>query len=182
MQKQIDILTDLVNKSGLKPSQKKLAFNLIGEMVGEYNSIEQKYQQRIRANYDIRKDFIDYFDRAKTMLYILGVSDFELYKFQFRFTNWIMEHINESAKEISFNSIIIIEDYLKFYEACYDGSLPKSMNELKRFIMEPLKITEETFELEYDKALREFGITKKPNEILKLGWFKKVHGRVEKCQ
>jgi hypothetical protein len=181
MQKKIDILTDLINKSGLKPSQKKLAFDLISDMVTDYNVMETRYQKRIKTDHDIKTDFIDYFDRAKTLLYILGITDFELYQFQYRFTNWITEHISESAKELSFNSLLAIGDYLKFYEACYDGKLPKNMNELKRFIVEPLKITEETFELEYEKALKEFAITKIPNEIIKLGWFKKVHGKVERC-
>jgi hypothetical protein len=180
IQFEVDNLIAIINETGLKPSRKKFAFDMVGKIVTKFNIIENKYQKRIKQDHEIKNDFIDYFDRAKTILYILGINDLELFSFKYHFTNWIKEHIGETVKDFTFNSIIDLSHYLMMYEACYDGKLPTDISDLKKFILEPLKITEDTFELEYQKALKEFGKTKKINEVLRLGWFKNVTGKITK--
>jgi hypothetical protein len=181
IQTEIDNLLNLINESGLKANRKKFAFDMVGKIVFKFNLLENKYQKRINQDHKIQNDFIDYFDRAKTILFILGINDLELFSFKYHFTNWIKTHIGETVKDFTFNSMIDLCYFLQMYEASYDGQLPKDMNELRRFILEPLKITEETFELEYQKALKEFAKTKQLSEILRCGWFKNLNGKIIKA-
>ena len=54
------------------------------------------------------------------------------------------------------------------------------MEELKKFILEPLEITEDTLDAEYNKALKHLNKTKEILPILKIGFFKELQGKIIK--
>lgn len=179
MQKKIDILSDLINKSGLSITQKQLAFDSIGEIVSKYNISEAKYLNRIKSDHKIRHDFYDYFDRAKICLHLLGINDLDLMKLNYKYISWINANLYEFKAQLTFYSLNQIMYYLELYENCYDGKIPDDLCEFKAFILEPFEIKESSFDEAYRNALIEFKNTGNQPEILKIGWFKQLTGKIK---
>jgi len=179
MQKKIDILTDLISKSALKPTQKQLAYDCLGEIVMRFNILEDKYQKRIKSDNSIKSDFTDYFDRIVTVSRLLGVSEQDLFSLKYKYSNWILSNISEIKRQLTFYDLKQMFFYLEMYENCYDSKMPEDLSELKKFILEPLSISEENFNEALKNALIELKNTGKVSEIIKLGWFKNLCGNIK---
>ena len=181
MQQKIDILIDLISKSGLNIKQKKLAFKIMNELIFSYNINEAKYYERVKKDHKIKaKDFIDYFDRVQTLLYVLDISEPEILCFNFKYISWIKEHLNEFLRNLNMEGFKQINIYLECFEACYNN-MPYDLIELKEFILEPLEIKEEDYDSEFEKALVHFRNTGEKQPILQIGFFKKLQNKVKSC-
>jgi len=179
MQNKTDILISLINESGLKPKQKTLAFDCIAKIVTQYNLIEGKYQRRIKQDNKIKSDFIDYYDRVYTLLYILNINELDVIGLNYKYTEWVKQNIGDSTKQLSFDAIEKIFAYLELYENCYDGKIPDNMQNLKSFILEPLNITEENFQESLKQALHQFTKDHIVTDIIKIGWAKEIMGCIK---
>lgn len=180
MQNNINTLIDLINNSGLKPTQKKLGFSCLEKITANYNIIESKYQARIKQDHKIKSDFFDWADRVVTLNYILDISELDLLELNYNYTEWIKSNLGSITKSLSFEAIKQIFFNLKMYQICYNDEMPHDMKELKRFILEPLEITEENFDEEFKKALFNYKIGDKEPEIMKVGWFKEITNKIKK--
>ena len=179
MQDKIDILISLINESGLKPSKKKLAFNIVSDIVLKYNLNEAKYQKRIKQDNNIKSDFIDYYDSVDTLLYLMNITELDIMEFNYKYVQWIRDNI-ENMKELTFKAIQTISLNLLFFESCYDGKLPESVKELKDFMLEPLGIKEENYTEALKVALKKFTIDHIVTDIMRIGWIKDVKGLIKK--
>ena len=181
MQEKINILTELIQKSGLKPTQKNLAFKILSDIVVKYNISENKYYNRVKQDQKIKKDFTDYFDRVYLLLKLMGISELDIFELNYKFFDWIFRAVknNETTENLSYNAIKQLEYYLLIFQECYN-KLPDNMEELKKFILEPLEITEDTLDAEYNKALKHLNKTKEILPILKIGFFKELQGKIIK--
>ena len=179
MQKKIDKLIYIINNSLMKLSDKNACFELLSEMIQRYNYNEIMYHKRLKCDLKIKSDFIDYFDRATTILYLHGWSENEIMGLNFKYYSWLIEHLKEYKKQLTQYAINQIVFYLELYENCYDCKLPENVSELKKFILEPFEIEEETFDIAYKNALNDFKNTGKISEILKIGWLKELTGQIK---
>lgn len=178
-QQQIDILTDLINKSGLKPTQKKLSFDIIADFVTQFNILEGKYQQRMKFDLKLKTDFIDWADRMYTIANIMQISEVDLLKFKFKYLDWLTKF--PPAKTATFFSLQQLSVYLEMFESCYNR-LPNDVKELKNFVLDPLEVKEENFEAAVKQAFIDFYKDKfnvKAKEIIQLAWIKDVFGIVK---
>jgi len=182
MQNKIDILSDLINKSGLKVSQKKLAFSVIADIVLKINIIDGKYQQRIKQDHKIKKDFFDYWDSVSELFYMMDISELDILSLNYKYSEWIRENI-DSLKNLTFNAVQQLQVNLLFYETCYDGKLPESVKDLKDFLLEPLEIKEENYNEALKAALKQFTKDHIMTDIIKIGWIKDLNGKIKtkKC-
>jgi hypothetical protein len=178
MQQKVDILIDLLNKSGLKLSQKQLAFNIVADIVSKYNVNEAKYHQRIKQDNKIKTDFIDYYDSVFCLLYMQGINETDIMSLNYKYCEWIKENI-DSLKSLTFHAIEQLELNLLFYESSYNGKLPESVKSLKDFILEQLEIKEENYNEALKAALKQFTKDHITTDIIRIGWIKEVNGRIK---
>ena len=181
MQDKINILSDLLQKSGLKPTQKSLAFKMLSDIVTNYNINENKYYNRVKQDLKLKKDFTEYFDRVYLLLKLMGISELEVFELNYKFVDWILTAIkhNETAENMSYNTIKQLEYYLLIFETCYNR-LPTNMPELKKFILESIETDTDDFDSEYKKALDVLRETKQILPILQIGFFKELQGKLIK--
>ena len=179
-QERLEILSEIITECNMKPKQRKLVNDIIKELVFEVNKANNDYNNRIKRDYNIKsKDFIDYQDRIHLLLYILNVSESQIVTLNFKYVIWVKKHINEISKEMSVNSIEQLFNSLLLYECSYDDKMPADIAELKQFLLEPLKITEKDYDIEYQKALEHFKKTGDKKEILTLGWAKQLFNKIQ---
>ena len=106
MQNKTDLLISLINESsGLKPKQRKLAFDCIEKIITQYNIIEGKYQRRIKQDVKFKSDFTDYYDRLHSLLYILNINELDIIGLNYKYTEWVKQNIGDSTKQLSFDAI-----------------------------------------------------------------------------
>jgi len=178
MQKKINTLTDLVSKSGLKPTQKQLAFNIIAEIVLKYNLLERDYQKRIKQDGKIKSEFTDYFDRVYTLLLLCGITEIDVYNLNYEYSRWIQDRQenDEILHQLDFISLQQLFGYIRLYHMAYN-KLPLSMIDLRQFILEPMEV-EKDFDTAFENALRQFKKDLVPTEILKVGWAKSIMDKI----
>src|ERR1035437_375906 len=179
MQKSVDILIDLVNKSGLKLSQKTLAFDLSSKIIFKYNKIECDYNKRINKDNKIKSDFYDYYDSVFSLFFMMDITELDILSLNYKYCNWIKENVSD-LKKLTFNSIQQLELNLLFYETCYDNKLPDSVSDLKDFLLEPLEIKEENYNEALKSALKQFTKNHIMTDIIRIGWIKDINGKIKK--
>jgi len=177
MQKRTDILTSLIADLGLKLKQKELAFKMLSEIITQYNILEGNYQRWVKAKQKIKSDFVDYYDRVYTLLYILNITEQDIFSLNYKYTEWIKKNEADLSPTFTMSAAKELFYYLEMFENCWN-KMPENMKELKVFILEPFNVEEENFDAAMLAALNEFKITGKINEFLKLGFFKELFGKV----
>jgi hypothetical protein len=179
MQEKINIITDLIDKSGLKLAQKNLAFKIIDKIVADFNILEHNYQNRIKFDYKIKNDFIDYYDRVATLLYLLGIGEMQIFNLKYKYAKWIIENSSDIKSNLNYNSLEKLLSSLELYEIAYNKQ-PDSLQELKDFLLVPIKIKEENFEAELKAALKQYSKDHIMTEIIQIGWAKDLMGKIKK--
>lgn len=133
-QKDIDILIDLVSKSGLTARQKELALDKIKRIVAYVDSMEIENNkikaQRHGFNYT---NFINHTDRLYAFCDILGVNEIDIELLKPEWYEFIRANYHQIKQPISHVTFQQIVHALKLYFS-FNESYPASMLDLKKWL------------------------------------------------